>query len=512
MIQKNFLIPFVVFLSVACDKDETINSSSSSSSSDGDYTLSEVDYTFSEPESNGNIFYIDPVNGSSEGDGSSTDPWKTLQEVINSGLIEYYRPTDNDVSDSPLEIVNEGAPVKGDDVLVLHSGYHGYISVSAFVFNDWLTIKAAEGHTPILSQIKVLGAFKNIYMKGLTVIKESYEGEGNYWDAEAINSSVSSCVYFSSKSFSGNSSNIKLNGFTVKTAENTSSWTADDWVQKAASGIGLRSVLNAEIVNCSVENVRHGITIDFNSDNSNVVNNTIKGYSGDGARIISNDLLFAYNTITDCYKVDDNHDDAIQSFTRGESGSTGRGVLSNVVIRGNTIIGTTNPSHPLAAYPQAIGCFDGMFDNWIIENNLIVTNRYHGICLYGVLNSYIINNTVIDQVSGDKECPHIMISKHSDGTRSENCTVANNIVAFSVPVYGDNVEEMNNYVLGKANYDQVYQLFADPVNYDFHLLNNDATQAEIIDQGQSFLTMLSSSIDKDMNDRNSAPDLGAFEY
>lgn len=499
MVQKTFTFFLLLILFVGCRKDDNVNGKLS-------------DYTFQEPVSNGNTFYIDPVNGSTEGDGSASNPWKTLQEVIENGLIEHYRPSENYVPDSPLEIVNEGAPVKGGDVIILQSGYHGYISVSTFVFNDWLTIKAADNSTPVFSQIKFVGAFKNVYLKDLTVIKESYQGGGNYWDDEAINRNVSSCVYFASSSFWGKGSDIRINGFTVKTAENTSSWTASDWVQKAAGGIGLRSVLNAEIVNCTIENIRHGINIDYHSDYTNVVNNTIKGFSGDGSRVISNDVLFAYNTITDCYKVDDNHDDAIQSFSRGEDNSSGTGVLKNVVIRGNTIIGSTNPEHPLASYPQAIGCFDGMFDSWIIENNLIITNHYHGISFYGMLNSYILNNTVIDQVPDDKTCPWIMITNHKNGTPSENCTVANNIISSSVSVKGENVEERNNYIIGKSNYDQVYKLFIDPDNYDMHLLYNEDTKVNIIDQGYPFISHLSSTMDKDLKERESVPDIGVYEY
>jgi hypothetical protein len=479
---------------------------------DGPSSASLSDYEFKEPASNGNAFYIDPTKGSPNGNGSAEHPWRTLQEVVENNLIEHYRPSENNNPGSPLEVVNENAPVKGGDVLVLLSGYHGHINISTFIFYDWLTIKAKENNKPVFSQIKFVGAFKNIYLKDLTIIKDSYEGEGDYWNVDAINHNTNNCAYFASNSFWGSGSYIKLNGLTIKTSDNTSSWTAEDWVQKAAGGIGLRSVTYAEIVNCTIENIRHGFTIEYHSDHTNAVNNTIKGFSGDGSRIISNDVLFAYNTITDCYKVDDNHDDAIQSYSRGEDNSAGTGVISNVVVRGNTIIGSTHPAHPQAGYPQGLGCFDGMFDNWIVENNLIITNHYHGISFYGMLNSSIVNNTVIDQVPDDGISPWIMITGHKNGAQSENCIVANNIVSSSVSVSGENVEEMNNYILGKSNYDMAYQLFVDPDNFDFHLLDNETTKTEIIDKGHPFVTMISSIMDKDLKERESVPDLGAYEY
>ena len=472
----------------------------------------QIDYTFTEPQVSGQSFYIDPVNGSMEGDGSVQNPWSTLQEVVEAGFIRCYSHTENYNPDSPLQLINEDAPVKGGDELILKSGYHGYLHVNNFIFQDWLTIKGEEGSEPVLSQIKMVGAFKKIYLKNFTVLKEAYQGEGNYWETETLNRNNGSCLYFSSSDFWGKGSDIKISGLTVKTTGNISEWIAEDWVEKAASGIGFRSVENAEVINCHVENISFGISLDYHSDHAQILNNTVKGYSGDGARIISNNVLFAYNTILDCYKVDDNHDDGIQSYSRGEDNSSGSGTLYNVIIRGNTIIGTTVPSHPLASSPQGIGCFDGLFDGWVVENNLVVSNTYHGISFYGMLNSTIANNTVIDLNPEDNVSPWIMITSHKNGTLSENCLIANNIASASVSVEGTNVEEANNYVIGKSNYDEVFILFKDPQNFDFHLLNNETTQENILDKGQFFGELRSSAIDLDQNSREGFPDLGAYEW
>jgi len=43
------------------------------------------------------IFYVDPINGNSSGDGSLASPWQTLEQVINDNLIEsrsYITPYD----------------------------------------------------------------------------------------------------------------------------------------------------------------------------------------------------------------------------------------------------------------------------------------------------------------------------------------------------------------------------------------------------------------------------------
>lgn len=469
------------------------------------------DYQFEEPEVTGNTFYIDPVNGSPEGDGSSASPWRTLQEVIDSNLIEYYQRSEAYQPDSDLEIVNAGAPVRGGDRLILRNGYHGYIILSRFIFTEWLTIEAEKGHTPVLSHFKLNGAFEKVYLKGLTVLKESFEGEGNYWEAEEINYNTGACIYLGSSDFWGRGRNVKLNNLTVKTAENISGWHADDWVLKSASGISLRSVEEVEIVNCKIENIRHGIAIEYASDNSSAVNNTIKNFSADGCRLISNNVFFAYNTISDCFDVDENHDDLIQSYSRGEDNSSGTGVLRNVIIRGNLLIGTTDFSNPLRGNPQGIGCFDGMFDNWVVENNVIITDHYHGISFYGMVNSYIVNNSVIDQVPENDISPWIMITDHKNGTQSSNCIVANNIAFRSISIEGNNVTENNNYLIGRDNYNEIFELFADPEVFDLHLLENEITGANIIDRGESYSSLVSSEIDRDNISRTIPPDLGAYE-
>lgn len=470
------------------------------------------DYAFEEPAVSGNTFYIDPENGSDGGDGSATNPWRTLQQVIADGLIQYYRHAENYNADSALVVVNEDAPVKGGDCLLLRSGYHGHVALNNFIFNDWLTIAAQSGHTPILSQFRLEGAFARIHLKGLTLRKDSYEGDGNYWEVDAINHNSDACLYLASSSFWGNGSLVKVSGLEISTTADASGWSDEDWQERAAVGIGLRSVTHCEVVNCHIENVSFGLNIEYASDYTIAVNNHIKYYSGDGCRLISNNVFLAYNTITDCLDINDgNHDDAIQSFSRGTDNSSGTGVLYNNVVRGNLIIGTTDFTHPLASNPQGIGCFDGFFDGWIVENNVVVVDHYHGISFYGMRNSYILNNTVIDQNYDNDTSPWIMVTDHKDGTPSENCVVANNIVHRSISVSGTDVVARNNYVIGRDNSADLYDLFADPDNLDFHLITSDLTTEYIIDQGELFAGMISATLDRDDQPRVDAPDLGAYE-
>src|SRR5690606_12571794 len=81
----------------------------------------------------------------------------------------------------------------------------------------------------------------------------------------------------------------------------------------------------------------------------------------------------------------------------GSDGGVGTGVVRGVVIRGNVFINFTDPDREFAGSAQGIGCFDGFFEDWVIENNVVVVNHWHGITLLGARNVRVVNNTVVDK-------------------------------------------------------------------------------------------------------------------
>ena len=105
--------------------------------------------------------------------------------------------------------------------------------------------------------------------------------------------------------------------------------------------------------------------------------------------------MFQYNVVKNCYDVNANHDDGFQSWSRGPQG-VGTGEVVGMVLRGNTIINYEDLDQPHRGTLQGIGCFDGMFVDWIVENNVIITDHWHGITLSGATDSRVVNNTVVD--------------------------------------------------------------------------------------------------------------------
>ncbi|UCD52697.1 MAG: hypothetical protein JSW27_08675, partial [Phycisphaerales bacterium] len=135
---------------------------------------------------------------------------------------------------------------------------------------------------------------------------------------------------------------------------------------------------------------------------------------------------FEYNTVKNCYNVNANHDDGFQSWSVGPGG-VGTGEVVGVVLRGNTIINYEDPNQPHRGALQGIGCFDGTFVDWVVENNVVITDHWHGITLGGARGCLVINNTVLDRNEQRPGPPWICIDRHKNGTAPVDCVVRNNL-------------------------------------------------------------------------------------
>ena len=361
-------------------------------------------------------FWVDPVHGSPAGDGSQANPWRTLQEVVEAGLIET-----RDWESHPYApglgfvVVNPGAPVKAGDTIWLESGYHGELVLHGAYNAEPITLAAAPGATPTLSRVQLTGT-QNWILRGVSIspsfatpplspstiveIRSDDGWWGPSWDDVVADGEI----------------------FTVADA---SGWTANDWVDGASSAVYV-SGDRIGIRNNRIRNVRFGISVD--GADARIADNLIDGFSADGMRGLGDGDVFEYNRVQNCYvgdPPDGNHDDGFQSWSVGPGG-VGTGEVVGVVLRGNVFIDDLDPGNPLNTTMQGIGCFDGMFRNWVVEDNVVVTDHWHGISFYGMLDSRIVNNTVLDVNDTSPGPPWIMVTD-SNGTPSENVVVRNNL-------------------------------------------------------------------------------------
>jgi hypothetical protein len=139
-------------------------------------------FLFNSPISNATNFYVDPIKGNMAGDGSVINPWRTLEEVLNSHLIE--------TKDVFGTVINQGAPIKSGDTILLKSGYHGFIQIKNAFNDNYITVTAGYNEKPVLSGLEIVSA-KNWKFSRLTLspifsatgIKQSSIatiGENNY--------------------------------------------------------------------------------------------------------------------------------------------------------------------------------------------------------------------------------------------------------------------------------------------------------------------------------------------
>ena len=433
-------------------------------------------------------FYVDPVNGSDTGTGSAGSPWRTLQQVITSRVESRNWAALPYVPGATLVPVNAGAPVKAGDTIWLRSGYHGAITIQSLYNAAPVTIAAQPGQVPRLRSLLVQAA-QNWVLRGLSV-SPSY----------AAPLAVITIVNVRDHNFFGPAWDVTVEGSDVFSVDDASAWTADDWVNLASSGMGVGAD-RVTVRRNRVRNVRFGISVD--GAEAHIQENVVDGFSADGLRGLGDFGLFEYNRVQNNFVEDPpdaNHDDGFQSWSVGPGG-VGTGEVRGVTLRGNVFISVLDVNHPLRSSMQGIGCFDGFFVDWVVEDNVVITDHWHGISFLGMRDSRIVNNTVIDVNGVSPGPPWIMVNPHKDGRHSENVVVRNNL-ATDYDLLGDNIVSDHNIQFTLAG---AAGLFVAPP-FDLHLLPGTAA----VDRGERELAPRF-DVDRRRRPQGRAVDLGAYE-
>ena len=435
-------------------------------------------------------FHIDPVNGSDAGDGSAASPWRSLQAALDGGYIE-----SRDWPSYPYEpgmslvAINAGAPVKAGDTLWLHDGYYGDIVIRNLYNTAPITVAAQPGQVPRLRSLRVQSA-QNWILRGLSISPS--------W---ATTNTQTTIVRIDDHNFFGPSWDIELADSDLFSVADASAWTAQDWIDLASSGIDIGAD-RVSVHDHRLRNLRFGISV--GGADARVQRNLIDGFSADGLRGLGDRGLFEYNRVQNVRigdPPDGNHDDGFQSWSVG-AGGVGTGEVTGVVLRGNLFINSTNAADPLHTSMQGIGCFDGFFVDWVVENNVVITDHWHGISFYGMRDSRIVNNTVIDLNATSPGPPWIMVHAHKDGRPSSNVVIRNNL-ATDYSLAGNSLSADHNVEFPYAN---AGALFVAPP-WDLHLLANGAA----VDSGSA---ALAPAFDIEGAPRPQGPafDLGAYEW
>jgi hypothetical protein len=462
-----------------------------SSSEDASIDTDPADHTISSPPmacdmisapAGGNIFYLDPVHGRNDNTGTADSPWGSLQSVVEGNMIATRAYADLPYNGTnALTAKNPGAPVKAGDTLVLLEGFHGEFNLRG-AYNEYpITIQAAAGQRPTLSRI-FLSAGANWLFKGLTVSP-----------SEAPSYSADTLITVESRGWHGPSSHVVIENCNLYSVPDTAGWSLSDWNASSCNAIQISGDC-ITVRDNFCRNINFGISVSGNS--SLISGNVVENFAGDGLRGLGNDLVFEHNVVKNCYDVNGNHDDGFQSWSINDDPPRER-----VVLRGNTFINYEDPDQPFRGTLQGIGCFDGFYIDWVIENNLVITDHWHGISLYGAVNCHIVNNTVVDLNDASPGSPWILVNPHKDGTPSRGCVIRNNL-ATNIKATGDTAADHNLLIT------DVNAIFIRPADFDFHL-RPEATEA--IDAGSDLLAP-AMDLDGVSRPQGSGIDLGCYEY
>lgn len=378
------------------------------------------------------VYHVDPASGSMSNPGTQSQPWSTLEAVFTANKTF----------------------ASGDEI-VLHNGYHGAPAVKGNNSGN-VTIRPDNGATPKLRNLIVRSGSRWV-IEGLDICP-SNEVPGSGFSGTVVD-------------IDSSASRITLRDCTVRSALSTGGWTLDNWRTLPMRGIRTAAAYTT-LADNRVETASFGITVRKSAPFTTVSGNIIKGFSFDGIQALADDCLFESNTITDAYVSDNvhNHDDFFQSWSAPVEGSNevGGTTIYRVTLRGNTFISRTDPAQPFASNPQGIGCFDGYYEGWVIENNIIASKTGHGIALYGAIDCRVVNNTVVENpfdTPGGSTRPWIKVEAHKTrGTPSSGNLIRNNISAKPVEaVTGSSTVDFHRTTTAYSSY------FVNPAGFDYSL-------------------------------------------
>lgn len=367
----------------------------------------------------------------------------------------------------------------GGETIALASGAYGVFSISNKTYTSTVFVRPQIGATPVFKSFRVTSC-KKMQIAGLSILPRRMNGD-----------TVGIAV-----ELAGANEDIIFEKSLISYGDNSSGWTAQNWLDYAQDGIhiyGNRMIVRDNLI----YNTAFALT--SLATNSIISKNRINGYRGDGMRGQGDYTSFEYNDVRNCFTVDANHADGFQAFTVGPGGP-GTGTITGVNLIGNTFIDNENMSNPLKCQLQGIGLFDGTYVDWVIENNLIVTDMYHGITLLGSVNSRIVNNTVIDHDFSNNIRPWIMLDAHKNGTPSVGGIIRNNISYIVNPGAGTTSD--HNLIVNDAS---LATVFVDSTNLNFKL----KAGSPAIDAGT---TLTAPAFDLLGLPRSTPIDLGAYDF
>ncbi|WP_373651892.1 hypothetical protein [Schlesneria sp. DSM 10557] len=350
------------------------------------------------------VFFADPSKGSTtKGDGSAKKPWGSLQSIIDANLIDGRARSNGKVGPG--------------DLIYLMSGNHGDIGIwgPSHTNADFITIQAGPSQTPIIKTMTMSNCEKWV-VRGVTFENIPKAGDRKV----LLNIQQSNEVIIDANKF--------------RSQADVRKWSPRNWATLSAPhAIFTNKLTNSTISKNIITNVENGIAV--SGDSLDVSNNSVDYFANDGIQFTASNSIISRNRITNHYGLWNNgyHHDGMQGYTAWDERNT-----KNVVVDGNTVLASTG-AYPLIPpvstgqgddYMQGIVIFQGDWDNLTVTNNVVGAAGFHGLSLFNLKNSSVLNNTIISQAKNHDSWLGIF-------GEYKNVVVRNNIATtYSLPEKG----------------------------------------------------------------------------
>ena len=335
--------------------------------------------------------YVAPPGGArGPGSGQLDSPWTSLWAALNS------------------------AEVRGGDRILLLPGTYGRVALQAPGFVPPLRILPAEPGTVHMDALRV-DRGSGLTFTGLRLWPRAPGG-------------LPPALVQTARG----TARIRLEALELRGSPDAPSaylgWGFEDWTRNwAPNGVLLRGA-ESGLFDSRLTGTNFGLTLE--GDGATALGNRIYGFSGDAIRVLGDGSRIEDNEIGNCIKINDNHDDGIQSWANKPGGGQRQPVRDLVLVRNTILEWTGAQDHPLRCVLQGIGLFDGAFDGLRIENNIISVSAYHGIAVYGGRGVTILNNTVVHaRGTPGTTHPWILVQDKKDGAPARDVRIAGNVAA-----------------------------------------------------------------------------------
>jgi hypothetical protein len=279
-----------------------------------------------------------------------------------------------------------------DGETILVAGQFGAIKIQGIRMKRGLIVASAEPGGAHFERIEIRSC-ANITLSGLAC-----------WPLSPVARSKSKQYLITADN---KSENIEVTNSVFRgraDSDGHANWTKEEW-QAAKIGAVFLQCRRGVVRN----NVAIGVNFGFNviGDSSELFENTVFGFSGDGLRVAADNCVVIGNRVSDAVGIDKNHPDGFQAFKT-------KSTLKGLVIKDNTILEwTVRPDNPLRVRLQGLSLHDGPYENVVVRDNSVSCTSSNGIRLNRVTNVEITGNRVRNADGKRGNLPRIVVSNCS---------------------------------------------------------------------------------------------------